>query len=110
MLGKIESLWWYILAGLCEIGGCFAFWLWLRNSRSSWWIVPGTVSLVVFAVVLTKIPTVNAGRAFAAYGGIYIALSILWLWIVERVAPNRWDVFGGSIAITGALIVYWGRR
>lgn len=106
----MNSLAWYALAALGEIGGCFAFWTWLRLGKSSLYAVPGTLSLIVFAIVLTRIDASNAGRAYASYGGIYIASSLLWLWIVEGVAPDRWDLLGSAIALIGAAIILWGPR
>lgn len=104
----MSSLLWYALAALGEIGGCFAFWAWLRLSKSIWWTVPGVTSLILFAMVLTRIDTSNAGRAYAAYGGIYIISSILWLWCAEGVRPDRWDLIGMSVSLLGAGIIFFG--
>jgi small multidrug resistance family-3 protein len=106
----LTSLSWYALAALGEIGGCFAFWAWLRMNKSPLWIVPGMVSLIAFAMALTRFDTANAGRAYAAYGGVYILSSILWLWIVEGVAPDRWDVTGAAISRAGAGVILFGPR
>ncbi|MBC7313671.1 MAG: hypothetical protein H5U11_14360, partial [Rhizobium sp.] len=73
----------YVGAALAEIAGCFAFWAWLRLDKSPLWLVPGIFSLALFAFFLTRIDSDFAGRAYAAYGGIYIAASLLWLWSVE---------------------------
>ena len=101
---------WYILAALGEIGGCFAFWAWLRLDRSALWTLPGILSLAVFAVALTRVGVAAAGRAYAAYGGVYIVASILWLWIVEGSRPNRWDALGAATCILGAAIIVLGPR
>jgi small multidrug resistance family-3 protein len=85
----VTSLFWYVLAALGEIGGCFAFWAWLRLHKSGWWVIPGTASLIAFALALTRIDASNAGRAYAAYGGVYILSSIMWLRIVEGTTPDR---------------------
>lgn len=106
----LSSLPWYVLAALGEIGGCFAFWAWLRMQKSPLWLVPGVASLCVFALVLTRIDTANAGRAYAAYGGVYIVASILWLWVVEGARPDRWDVAGAAISLVGAAVILFGRR
>jgi small multidrug resistance family-3 protein len=82
----------------------------LRLDRSAWWIIPGIVSLVVFAVLLTRIDTAFAGRAYAAYGGVYIAASLLWLWLVEGARPDRWDLIGASICLAGAAVILLGPR
>ncbi len=106
----MTSLLWYALAALGEIGGCFAFWAWLRLHRSAWWTVPGVISLILFAMILTRIDASNAGRAYAAYGGIYIISSILWLWVVEGIQPDRWDLGGSAVALLGAGIILFGPR
>jgi len=84
----------YVGAAIAEIAGCFAFWAWLRMGKSPWWILPGLASLALFAYLLTLVDSVAAGRAFAAYGGIYIASSLAWLWAVEGIKPDRWDASG----------------
>ena len=101
---------WYALAALCEIGGCFAVWAWLRLDRSPWWLVPGMAALAVFAYALTRVDAEHAGRAFAAYGGVYVAASLGWMWLVERQAPDRWDVIGGAVVLAGAALILWGPR
>ncbi len=107
----------YVAAALAEIGGCFAFWAWLRLERSVLWVLPGVVSLVVFALLLTRIESLYAGRAYAAYGGVYIAAALAWIWLVEglllKVAgaqPDRWDLIGGAICLVGAVIILFGPR
>lgn len=95
----------YALAALAEIGGCFAFWAWLRMGRSPWWALPGTLSLIAFALLLTRIDASVAGRAFAAYGGIYIVASIVWMRVVEGARPDRWDLAGGAICLLGAALI-----
>jgi small multidrug resistance family-3 protein len=100
----------YAGAALAEIAGCFSFWAWLRLGRSPWWLVPGMASLALFAYLLTLVPSDAAGRAYAAYGGVYIAASILWLWIAEGVRPDRWDVAGGAVCLAGAALILFGPR
>jgi small multidrug resistance family-3 protein len=100
----------YICAAAAEIAGCFAFWAWLRLGRSAWWLVPGVASLVLFALLLALVEVRFAGRAFAAYGGIYLAASLLWLWAVEGQPPDRWDLIGGGVALAGACIILLGPR
>ncbi|MDX1486150.1 MAG: YnfA family protein [Alphaproteobacteria bacterium] len=100
----------YIAAALAEIGGCFAFWAWLRLGKSPLWIVPGICALVLFAYLLTRIDAAFAGRAFAAYGGVYIAASLAWLWAVESTRPDRWDAIGALICIGGAAVILFGPR
>lgn len=100
----------YIAAALAEIGGCFAFWAWLRLDKSIWWVVPGTASLLLFAYLLTLVPTDAAVRAFAAYGGVYIVASLAWMWAVESVRPDRWDVSGAALCLIGATVILFGPR
>jgi small multidrug resistance family-3 protein len=100
----------YVGAALAEIAGCFAFWAWLRFDKSPGWLVPGMLSLAIFAFLLTRIDSDFAGRAYAAYGGVYITASILWLWIVESRTPDRWDVLGTVICLIGAAVILWGPR
>ncbi len=100
----------YVGAAVAEIAGCFAFWAWLRLGKTVWWLVPGLLSLVAFAYLLTLVETNAAGRAYAAYGGIYIVASLLWLWTIESVRPDRWDVAGASIGLVGAALILLGPR
>jgi small multidrug resistance family-3 protein len=100
----------YLAAALVEIAGCFAVWAWLRNGRSALWLVPGIASLILFAFLLTRVDTAFAGRAYAAYGGVYIAASLLWLWLVEGAAPDRWDLIGAALCIAGALVIIGAPR
>lgn len=100
----------YLGAALAEIAGCFAFWAWLRLGKSIVWLVPGMVSLALFAFLLTLIDADHAGRAYAAYGGVYIAAALFWLWIVEGAVPDRWDLIGAAICLGGAAVILWGPR
>ena len=98
------------LAAVAEIAGCFAFWAWLRLDRSPLWLVPGVASLALFAGLLTRVDSEAAGRAYASYGGVYIVASILWLWLVEHRAPDRWDLIGAAICLAGAAVILLGPR
>ncbi|MBZ0092935.1 MAG: YnfA family protein [Sulfuricellaceae bacterium] len=100
----------YIVAAMAEIAGCFAFWAWLRLGKSAGWLLPGVVSLMIFAWLLTRIDSASAGRAYAAYGGVYIAASLVWLWLAEGVRPDRWDLLGASICLLGASVILFGPR
>ncbi|MGH9349761.1 MAG: YnfA family protein [Vicinamibacterales bacterium] len=95
----------FALAAFLEIAGCFAFWVWVRRGAPSPVLVLGIASLVAFAYALTRIDSAFAGRAYAAYGGIYIAASLLWLWVVEGQTPTRTDAIGVALAIIGALVI-----
>jgi small multidrug resistance family-3 protein len=100
----------YGLAALAEIAGCFAFWAWLRMGKSAWWIAPGVASLMVFAWLLTRVDAVAAGRTYAAYGGIYIVGSLAWLWLIEGLRPDRYDLIGSAVCLIGAVIIIAGPR
>jgi len=100
----------FAAAALCEIAGCFAFWAWLRLGKSALWIGPGLLSLAAFAWLLTRVDAAFAGRAYAAYGGVYIAASLLWLWAVEGTRPDRWDLAGVAICLFGAAVILLGPR
>nr|WP_246522317.1 YnfA family protein [Neoroseomonas terrae] len=100
----------YTLAAIAEIGGCFAFWAVLRLGRSPWWLVPGVAALIAFAWLLSRVDAAAAGRAFAAYGGVYIAASLVWMWLVEGVRPDRWDAIGAALCLTGAAVILLAPR
>ena len=107
---QLSTLLVYAAAALAEIAGCFAFWAWLRQGHSIVWLVPGVASLVAFAWLLTLVPADHAGRAYAAYGGIYIVASLIWLWLVEGRMPDRWDLIGGTLALVAAGIILFAPR
>lgn len=100
----------YVAAALAEIAGCFAFWAWLRLDKSAAWLVPGLASLALFAYLLTLVEADAAGRAYAAYGGVYIAASLGWLWTVEGAKPDRWDLLGAAFCLIGAAVILFGPR
>lgn len=100
----------FVGAAIAEIAGCFAFWAWLRSGKSPLWLAPGLLSLIIFAYLLTLVPSDHAGRAYAAYGGIYIAASLFWLWLAEGQRPDLWDMTGGAVAILGAMIILFAPR
>lgn len=100
----------YPVAAVAEIAGCFAFWAVLRLDKPWWWLVPGVASLLAFAWALTQVESAFAGRAFAAYGGVYIAASLGWLWAVEGMRPDRWDAVGALVCLGGAAITLFAPR
>ena len=100
----------FILAALAEITGCFSFWAWWRLGKSALWLVPGMLSLAAFAFLLTFAESDAAGRAYAAYGGIYICASLFWLWTAEGVRPDRFDLAGAAICLFGAAIILFAPR
>lgn len=100
----------YLLAAFAEIAGCFSFWAWVRLGKSPLWIIPGTISLLFFAWILTKVDIDIAGRAYAIYGGIYIVCSLIWLWAIEDTPPDKWDILGAIICLLGASIILLAPR
>lgn len=100
----------YMLAAVAEIAGCFAFWAWLRLGKSALWIVPGLGALAAFGCLLTLVETEAAGRAYAAYGGVYVVASLAWLWAAEGFKPDRWDAIGAAICLAGAAVILLAPR
>ena len=95
----------FSLAAFFEIAGCFAFWVWVRRGASPFVLMLGIACLIGFALALTRIDSAFAGRAYAAYGGIYIVASLVWLWAVEGQSPTRTDLVGATLAIAGAVVI-----
>ena len=100
----------FAAAALLEIAGCFAFWAVIRNGANALWLVPGVASLIAFGAALTQVEAAAAGRAFAAYGGVYVAASLMWLWAVEGFRPDRWDLMGGAVCLAGAALIVFAPR
>lgn len=100
----------YIAAAFFEIFGCFAFWNYFKLNKSISWLIPGAISLIVFGYLLTKVETEFAGRAYAIYGGIYIAASLLWMYFAEHQTPDKWDIIGAGVCIAGAFIILFMPR
>jgi small multidrug resistance family-3 protein len=99
----------FIAAGLFEIGGGYLVWLWLREGKSIWVALAGAIILVLYGVIPTLQPA-SFGRVYAAYGGVFVVMSILWGWKVDNIAPDRYDLIGGLICIIGVgVIMYWPR-
>jgi small multidrug resistance family-3 protein len=101
----MKSLLVFSAAAFAEIAGCFAFWAWWRLDKSILWLFPGMAALALFGWLLTQVDSVFAGRAYAAYGGVYIAASLLWLWLAEGMRPDRFDMVGAGFALVGAGII-----
>ena len=106
----IKSVLYFVAAGLCEIGGGYLVWLWLRESKPVYYAIIGAVVLVLYGVIPTLQPA-NFGRVYAAYGGVFVVLSILWGWLIDKIAPDRFDLIGGAVALAGVFIImYWPRN
>lgn len=109
MMKILQSVMVFVLAGLCEIGGGYLVWQWLRDGKS-WWIgVLGGLILMLYGVVAT-FQTESFGRVYAAYGGIFIMMAILWGWKVDGVVPDKYDIIGGAVALVGMGIIMFAPR
>lgn len=104
-----KSLFYFVLAGLCEIGGGYLVWLWLRENKSLWLALVGAVVLIFYGIIPTFQPA-HFGRVYAAYGGIFIVMSMLWGWQIDKIPPDKFDSLGAFIALIGVFIImYWPR-
>jgi len=99
----------FVTTAAAEIIGCYLPYLWLRQGRTAWLVIPAAVSLAVFAWLLTLHPQA-AGRTYAAYGGVYVATAVAWLWLVDGQQPDRWDVIGALVCLVGMGLIYFGPR
>jgi small multidrug resistance family-3 protein len=104
---KIVAL--FIVTAIAEIVGCYLPYLWLNQQKSPWLLLPAAISLMLFAWLLSLHPTA-AGRVYAAYGGVYIGVAIIWLWLVDGITPSRWDLLGSAIALLGMAIIMFSPR
>lgn len=103
------SLLYFFLAGLCEIGGGYLVWIWLKEQKHVGFAVAGALLLVLYGIIPTLQPT-HFGRVYAAYGGVFIAMALLWGWVVDQQRPDRYDLAGAALALAGvAIIMYWPR-
>lgn len=100
----------YVAAAIAEIVGCYAFWAWWKLDKPIWWLVPGVLCLALFGWLLSLVDVEHAGRAYAAYGGIYIACAVGWLWLAEGFRPDRWDLIGALVALVGTAIILFAPR
>ena len=99
----------FIVTALAEILGCYLPYLWLRRGHSAWLLAPSAASLTAFAWLLTLHPSA-AGRTYAAYGGVYVTVALLWLWLVDAVIPDRWDLIGTGVTLAGMAIIAFAPR
>lgn len=104
-----KSLLFFLVAGLCEIGGGYLVWLWAREGKGRGFALAGAVLLILYGVIPT-LQNQNFGRVYAAYGGVFIVLSILWGWQVDRVVPDGFDLLGGAVALAGVMIIMYAPR
>ncbi|USD67961.1 YnfA family protein [Vibrio sp. SCSIO 43136] len=106
---EIKTLALFFVTALAEIIGCYLPYLWLKQDKSAWLLLPAAISLALFAWLLSLHPTA-AGRVYAAYGGVYIFVAILWLWAVDGIRPTLWDLVGASVALFGMAIIMFAPR
>ena len=99
----------FALTALAEILGCYLPWLWLRQGKSAWLLVPAALRLVAFVWLLTLHPAAS-GRVYAAYGGVYVCMALAWLWAVDGIRPTAWDWLGGAVALAGMAIIAFAPR
>lgn len=107
MIYLIQTLGLFTLTAVAEIVGCYLPYLWLKKDGSAWLLLPAALSLALFVWLLTLHPTA-AGRVYAAYGGVYVSVAILWLWLVDAVRPTPWDIAGVLICLTGMAVIMLG--
>lgn len=107
----IKSIFYFILAGIFEIGGGYLIWIWLRDGKSFWYGITGAIILILYGIIPTLQPSsANFGKVYAAYGGIFIVISILWGWKIDNITPDKFDLIGGFIALVGVIIIMYAPR
>ncbi len=106
---EIKTVALFAITALAEIIGCYLPYLWLNQGKSIWLLVPAGISLALFAWLLTLHPTA-AGRVYAAYGGVYVTMALLWLWSVDGIKPTVWDLLGSALALAGMAIIMFAPR
>lgn len=106
---ELKTIALFLVTAVAEIVGCYLPYLWLKQDKSIWLLIPAAISLSLFAWLLTLHPTA-AGRVYAAYGGVYIFVAILWLWLVDGVKPTTWDIVGALVALTGMAIIIFSPK
>lgn len=104
MIALLKTTGLFLVTALAEIIGCYLPYLWLRQDKSAWLLIPAGVSLLLFVWLLSLHPTA-AGRVYAAYGGVYVTTALAWLWCVDKVSPSRWDLLGVGMTLLGMAII-----
>jgi small multidrug resistance family-3 protein len=106
---ELRTLLLFVLTAFAEIAGCYLVYLWLKQAKSAWLLLPAAICLGAFAWLLSLHPAA-AGRVYAAYGGVYVATAILWLWWIEGIRPSSWDLLGSAVALIGMGIIMFAPR
>lgn len=105
----LKTLLLFVVTAVAEIAGCYLPYLWLRQGKTAWLLLPAAVSLALFAWLLSLHPAA-AGRVYAAYGGVYIGVALIWLWLVDGIRPTAWDITGSAVALLGMAIIMFAPR
>jgi small multidrug resistance family-3 protein len=106
----LKSIFFFLVAGLCEIGGGYLIWLWLREGKGWEFAIIGAIVLVLYGIIPTLQPA-NFGRVYAAYGGIFIFMALLWGWQIDKITPDKFEIIGAAVALVGVFIImYWPRQ
>lgn len=106
---ELKTIALFFITAVAEIVGCYLPYLWLKEGQSGWLLIPAALSLALFAWLLTLHPTA-AGRVYAAYGGVYIFVALLWLWAVDGIRPTAWDIAGASVSLAGMAIILFAPK
>lgn len=106
---EIKTMLLFALTAVAEIVGCYLPWLWLKQGGSAWLLLPAAASLVLFVWLLTLHPSAS-GRIYAAYGGVYVSVALIWLWLVDGVKPNAWDMGGVAVCLMGVAVIAFQPR
>lgn len=108
-MAVVKAIFIFVVAGLCEIGGGYLIWLWLKQGKPFWMALVGAFILVMYGVVAT-LQTSNFAKVYATYGAIFVVLSLVWAYFFDKYIPNRYDIIGGTVILIGAAIIYYGPR
>lgn len=108
-MAELKMLLLFVVTAVAEIVGCYLPYLWLRQGKTAWLLLPAAASLALFAWLLSLHPTA-AGRVYAAYGGVYIGTALIWLWMVDGIRPTAWDITGAAVALLGMAIIMFAPR
>jgi small multidrug resistance family-3 protein len=106
---ELKTIILFLVTAVAEIAGCYLPYLWLREGKSIWLLVPAALSLTLFAWLLSLHPAA-AGRVYAAYGGVYVCVAVLWLWLVDGIQPTAWDIVGSLVAVSGMAIIMFAPK
>ena len=104
------SIFYFLLSGIAEIGGGYLVWLYMRDDKSPLYLLAGAIILILYGIIPTFQPEASFGKVYAAYGGVFIALSILWGWLIDGLRPDTYDIIGGLVCLVGVYIIMYAPR